>query len=95
MGERVRKAISAIHGNNEYIVGNSKEVMYETCGTTSDYAVGRANIDFAFTIELPQGGEFGFDIEPEKIVYVLDETLPGIHEFGIYIVEKYNTSVIN
>lgn len=42
----------------------------------------------AFTIELPGGGYNGFDVPPSGISKILKETLPGIYEFGKYVVEK-------
>lgn len=43
----------------------------------------------AFTVELPGGGDEGFDIEAERIEEVLDETWPALREYGKYIVEKF------
>lgn len=65
------------------------EVFGPAGGGADDYAnlVGGANL--SFTIELPGGGPNGYDINPSRIVVVVTEILPGLREFGKFVVENY------
>lgn len=90
MGERFLQKMKEVNGNDRYLLGNSAEVLYKSCGSSDDFAVVVGKIDFGYTLELPGGGDEGFDIEPERIREVVEETVPGLKEMGRFIVEKYN-----
>jgi hypothetical protein len=52
-------------------------VIYPTTGSSADhvYTIGRA--EFSFGIELPDYGEFGFVLPPEKIRPIVEEQWVG------------------
>ncbi|XP_022916595.1 carboxypeptidase B-like [Onthophagus taurus] len=87
VGERVAAAIKSINGT-VYVTGTSPNLTYYVSGTTKDWAMGVAGARLSYTIELPGGGNAGFDLPAEKIMSVCEETWPGIIEFYNYIVEN-------
>lgn len=90
LGDRVNDAIYAVRGSN-YSVGNSNILLYATSGSGPDYAMGVAGIDLAYTLELPAGGNSGFNPEADVIESVVEETWEGLKVFHDYVLEKYVT----
>lgn len=89
LGERVAKAILGKNPSRVFKVGNSAALLYPATGTSDDYAAGPAGVDFAYTIELPGGGEGGFQIGPEKIVGVGEEMFEAYREFSKWAGETF------
>ncbi|XP_026480023.1 carboxypeptidase B-like [Ctenocephalides felis] len=69
-------AIMEHHGPS-YTTGSSSAVLYPAAGGSDDYAYGAAGLKFAFTIELPKGGDTGFDPEPKDMMKIFEETMFG------------------
>lgn len=74
---RGQSAIASVRGTR-YRSGTSASLLYEAAGGSDDYARGTCNIKLAFTIELPDTGNFGFLLPPREIVPVGQETVAGI-----------------
>lgn len=88
MGEQFADAIRAVRGTN-YRVGNSASLLYITYGDSKDYAA-TLGIPLTYILELPGGGNNGFDLPPENITDVVFETLHGFKVFGQYLTDTYN-----
>jgi hypothetical protein len=60
-----------------YTFGPSGAVLYPTTGVGVDhvYAVGRA--EWSYTIELPDTGDYGFVLPPERILPAVEESWVG------------------
>jgi hypothetical protein len=60
-----------------FTFGPSGAVLYPTTGSSVDhiYTIGRA--EFAYTIELPDYGDFGFVLPPERIRPTVEEQWVG------------------
>lgn len=84
-------AIYAINGT-QYTIANSIEVLYISSGASKDYAAGPGGIDLSLTIELPGGGNSGFDLPPSRIDAVVTETFVGLREFGKYVSATWGNS---
>ncbi|XP_066433918.1 carboxypeptidase O-like [Eleutherodactylus coqui] len=63
--------------NNEYIVGSSSIVLYYTSGSSADWAIDN-NIKFAYTFELRDDGEFGFQLPADQIKPTCEETMTAV-----------------
>lgn len=59
-----------------YTVGNAAIALYPAYGASDDYAA-FVDVETAFTIELPGGGQYGFDLPAERIQSVMEETWIG------------------
>lgn len=89
LGELFRDAIYEVNGT-EYVVNSTAKGLYYAAGTSIDWAKGVAGIDLSYTIELPGGGSYGFDIPAERIEEVVEETWEGFKALYAYIQNKYN-----
>ena len=85
LGEQINNAIEAVNGTT-YTVGSTTATLYAAAGASQDWAMGGAGIDIVYSIELPGGGFFGFDLPPSEIERVALETFEGLKVFGQYFV---------
>ncbi|KAJ8970942.1 hypothetical protein NQ317_008289 [Molorchus minor] len=60
-----------------------------------DYAKGAAGIELAYTLELPTGGDAGFNPDAEDIEPVVEETWEGFKAFHNYIYQKFVNSTVS
>ncbi|XP_062550730.1 carboxypeptidase B-like [Armigeres subalbatus] len=82
LGREAQQAIIA-KGGEEWIVGNSAEVLYKASGATDDYAYSNG-AKLAYTIELTGGGVEGFDLPASQLGKVTVETMEIYKTFGKY-----------
>ena len=80
-------AISAVSGTR-YTIGSSTETLYAAAGASDDWAMGGAGITIVYTMELPGGGIYGFDLPPEEIEGVVVESFEGLKVFGNYVAKN-------
>jgi Zinc carboxypeptidase len=81
LGEAFSDAVEAYSGNT-YRVGSSAQILYTSNGNAKDYAGGAHAARISYTIELPGGGNAGFDIPAYRIYGVVTETFAGIKVFA-------------
>ncbi|KAG8226503.1 hypothetical protein J437_LFUL007385 [Ladona fulva] len=81
LGNEINDAIAAVRGTT-YDVGSSGADLYPAAGASDDWSKGVAGIKYSYTIELPGGGMGGFDLPPEEIQGVVEETLEGLKVVG-------------
>ncbi|XP_056390220.1 carboxypeptidase O-like [Hyla sarda] len=74
--------------DNEYTVGSTAMILYETSGSSGDWAAD-ANIKFSYTYELRDDGEFGFELPADQIKPTCEETLTSMLYLFEYINETY------
>jgi len=84
LGRSVAAAILPFNGR-VYSVGNSADLLYTAFGASDDYAAGPAAIPLAFTVELPGGGSYGFDLPASALPGVVEETLAAMQVYGRYV----------
>lgn len=56
-------------------------------GSSRDFARGAANISTPYTVELPAGGQSGFELPPSKILSASQDIFAGIR----YLAENINS----
>lgn len=88
LGRRVGNAITAYDGTR-YTVGSSTNVLYAAAGGSDDWVKGVGGVELSYTIELPGGGSWGFDLPTSRILPVVQETFVGVREYHAYIEEKF------
>lgn len=71
------RAMKRVQGNS-YIVGSSAKAQYLASGAVEDWLFGINATQLAFTIELPDQGQSGFLLPPQKILPVSKELKVGI-----------------
>ncbi|XP_075162016.1 carboxypeptidase B1-like [Haematobia irritans] len=87
VAEAGAEAIYAATGTN-YTIGSSTNVLYVAAGASDDYAF-NAGFPISFTMELPAGGETGFDPPVEMIDVIVKETWVGVRAMALKVMEKY------
>ncbi|EFA09249.1 carboxypeptidase B [Tribolium castaneum] len=87
LGHKVDDAISSVNGTR-YTIGSSTQVLYAAAGASDDWAMGGAGIDIVYTIELPGGGNYGFDLPASRIKGVVAETFEGFKVFADYVAKN-------
>lgn len=70
-------------------VGNAADLLYTAYGGGSDYAAGQ--IGMSATIELPGGGDAGFDLPASRIESVVQETWMGLEQILHYIADVHGS----
>lgn len=84
LAKRATEAIRSVSGT-EYTVGGSSLALYPAAGASDDWAMGVAKIPIVYTIELPGGGSYGFDLPPSEIQAVVVETFEGFKVLANHI----------
>lgn len=87
LGKRAAAAIKSIYGT-EYEIGSSSIALYPAAGASDDWAMGVAKIPIVYTIELPGGGSYGFDLPPSGIQSVVVETFEGFKILANHIATR-------
>ncbi|KAG8226504.1 hypothetical protein J437_LFUL007386 [Ladona fulva] len=88
LAKEMRAAIASVHGTS-YLVGTSGAILFPASGTSSDWAKAVPKIKYTYTIKLPGGGGTGFDLPPERIPNVVQETLMGLKVVGQHVSGKH------
>ncbi|KAF2899288.1 hypothetical protein ILUMI_06886, partial [Ignelater luminosus] len=70
----IEKTIAAMQGT-AYKIGSSYNVLGPLAGSSRDWVFGYLNVKYSYIIELPSGGRKKFDLPPDKILSVVQETL--------------------
>ncbi|XP_046389814.1 carboxypeptidase B-like [Ischnura elegans] len=81
LGNAMNDAIKAVRGT-EYTVGSSGQALYPAAGASDDWSKGVAGVKYVYTVELPGGGFYGFDLPASEIKPVVEETLQGLRVVG-------------
>lgn len=88
------EAIAAVNGTR-YTIGSSYNVLYASSGSSRDWFAGALGVAFSYTIELPGGGQYGFDLPASRILGVVTETFEGIKVAQSFIENKYVSKVVS
>lgn len=67
------QALTNVYGTR-YGVSNSYESYGATAGSSDDWAIGGAGIKYAYTIELRDQGQYGFELPASQIIPTAEET---------------------
>ncbi|XP_015591347.1 carboxypeptidase B [Cephus cinctus] len=91
LAEAADDAIASLYGTR-YTIGSSTNVLYAAAGGSDDWVKGIGGVELSYTIELPGGGWFGFDLPASRIIPVGAETFESIKVFGKYIAQKFGST---
>lgn len=72
----------------EYTVGPSGAALYPAAGGSDDWARGVMNIKYAYTIELRDNGNYGFNLPASQIKPTGEETMKLIQELAKAVSEN-------
>ncbi|KAL9699909.1 hypothetical protein quinque_003350 [Culex quinquefasciatus] len=72
-----------------YTVGSSTNVLYAAAGGSDDWAFAEAEVPISITMELPGGGNSGFNPPPSAIEKIVKESWVGIRAMAEKVAEKY------
>jgi murein tripeptide amidase MpaA len=78
-GNTFADALRAVSGTT-YRVGNSKDLLYATSGTSQDWAKGSGPFKYSYTVELRDTGSYGFQLPANQIKPTGAETWVGLKE---------------
>ncbi|XP_050091213.1 carboxypeptidase B-like [Anopheles aquasalis] len=89
--EVARAGADAIHDatGTSYRVGSSTNVLYAAAGGSDDYAFAVAEVPIAITMELPGGGNAGFNPPVSQIEEIVKESFVGIRAMALDVARKY------
>jgi hypothetical protein len=72
-----------------YTFGHSATEFYVANGVSDDHVVGAVGSEMAVVVELPGGGEFGYDVPEGEIEDLVKETFEGLKAFGGFVSENF------
>ncbi|GLG98650.1 Putative carboxypeptidase 3, partial [Gryllus bimaculatus] len=82
---RKANAAQVAAGGSSYAVGSSTNVLYAAAGGSDDWVKGVGGVDLSYTIELPGGGIYGFDLPASAISRTVSTFWPAVRVYGEYI----------
>lgn len=84
------RATNAIrhYSKREYAVGPSSHILYIASGASDDYAKADRHIKYAYTVELPDDGLYGFLLPSRLIPKTSEETFVGLKAFTKGLAKK-------
>ncbi|KAM5151860.1 carboxypeptidase O-like [Mantella aurantiaca] len=84
--EAVEK-LKAVH-NADYHTGSTSVMLYSTSGTSSDWAAD-LGVNFSYTYELRDEGDYGFELPADQIQPTCEETFVSMISMFEYIDKQY------
>ena len=69
-------------------VSGSCVCLDSSSGTSRDWAYGVPAIEYVYTIELRDEGEYGFLLPPEQITPTVEETWAAIKAFTLHVIAQ-------
>jgi hypothetical protein len=77
--------VNRITNFNLYTFGNSATQFYAASGVSDDFAVGVVDSEYSLVVELPYGGEFGYDFPEQDLFELVRETFEGIKAISVFL----------
>lgn len=84
----VEAGIASVYGTR-YTIGSSTNVLYAAAGGSDDWVKGVGGVALSYTIELPGGGLWGFDLPASRIEEVGIETFEGVKVYQRYVENNF------
>lgn len=73
-----------------YNFGHSASEFYPASGVSDDYVIGKVGANMSIVIELPRGGNHGYDFPEEDIEDLVKETFLGLAQIGFYVGNNFH-----
>lgn len=67
LGTRAVEKLAMVYGT-QYVVGSATNVMYISSGGSDDWAKGGAGIQYSYTVEMRDTGDYGFRLPADQII---------------------------
>ncbi|CAB3388305.1 Hypothetical predicted protein [Cloeon dipterum] len=74
--------------NTDYLLGTADELIYTSSGGSDDWAKEKAGIKYAYTVELPDTGRYGFVLPAAHIELVGQEVWEGVKGMMLYFTKN-------
>ncbi|XP_001654133.2 carboxypeptidase B [Aedes aegypti] len=74
---------------SRYTVGSSTNVLYAAAGGSDDWAFAVAEVPISITMELPGGGNGGFNPPPSSIEKIVNESWVGIKAMALKVAQMF------
>ncbi|KAJ3171401.1 hypothetical protein HK101_011252 [Irineochytrium annulatum] len=81
------KALKAVHGKT-FAVGSICNIIYQSAGSSADWAYAVANITFAYGVELRDQGTYGFLLPPRQILPSGEEIFASMKALAQFIMKN-------
>ncbi|XP_049827686.1 carboxypeptidase B-like isoform X1 [Schistocerca gregaria] len=89
---RLANAAQVAAGAPNYTVGTFAGAMYAAAGTSADWAKAVGGVALSYTLELPEGGDAGFDPPASDIVGIVTPFFEAVRAFGQYVADNFGRS---
>ncbi|XP_049829450.1 carboxypeptidase B-like [Schistocerca gregaria] len=76
-------------GGPSYAIGSSTNVLYAAAGGSDDWTKGVGGVALSYTIELPGGGNLGFNPPASDILNLVTPFFEAVRVFGQYVADNY------
>ncbi|XP_059470334.1 carboxypeptidase B-like [Neocloeon triangulifer] len=91
LAEQGVEALERVRGT-DYLLGTADELIYVSSGGSDDWAKEKAGIKYAYTVELPDTGRYGFVLPASEIEPVGQEVWEGVKSMMLYFVREIGNS---
>nr|ATU82441.1 venom M14 protease [Lethocerus distinctifemur] len=88
------KALSSVYGTR-YQVGSSTRILGPAAGGSDDWMKARAGVKYSYTIELPGGGDDGFDLPESKIIFAATEMFEAIKLSALFVFDQSRRTTVS
>ncbi|XP_014667238.1 PREDICTED: carboxypeptidase B-like [Priapulus caudatus] len=85
---RATSALTAVHGTR-YQVGTASNILYESTGTSRDWAKGVAKIKYVYTVELRDTGYYNYELPENQIEPTCEETWEAMNVVAKQIISEF------
>ncbi|XP_049786356.1 carboxypeptidase B-like [Schistocerca cancellata] len=89
---RIANAAQVAAGAPNYTVGTFAGAMYAAAGTSADWAKAVGGVALSYTLELPGGGDAGFDPPTSDIIGIVTPLFEAVRAFGQYVADNFGRS---
>ncbi|KAJ3303838.1 Carboxypeptidase A4, partial [Blyttiomyces sp. JEL0837] len=86
-GVAASKALKAVNGKT-FAVGSICNIIYQSSGSSVDWAYEKANVTFAYGVELRDQGMYGFLLPAKQIIPSGEETFAAVMAMSAFIAKE-------
>ncbi|GLG99711.1 Carboxypeptidase B [Gryllus bimaculatus] len=72
-------------GGHDFTVGQTARVFYAAAGGSDDWVAAAGRVPLVYTVEMPRGGNWGFDLPPSAIQRTVSAFWPAVRVMGRHV----------
>ncbi|KAK7867254.1 hypothetical protein R5R35_000243 [Gryllus longicercus] len=72
-------------GGHDFTVGQTARVFYAAAGGSDDWVASAGRVPLVYTVEMPRGGNWGFDLPPSAINRTVSAFWPAVRVMGRHV----------